>query len=95
MATVNAATLDAAKHTLFYRENAMSVVVPLPFTIITIDEDFQGYQPTSSLGLVNEKGVRRTGRNMEQVTLTRNMPLPRAAGNDNQDEFAVWFYNGI
>lgn len=95
MAVVNARTLDAVKRTLYYRENAAQVPVRLPFSIVTIDEDFQGWEPMSYLGLVNERGQRLSGSNAQSVVLTRNMRLPRPAGNDNPDKFGVWEYHGV
>ena len=95
MATVNATTLDRCKRTVFYRQNRARVKVRLPFSIVTIDEDVQFWEPQSCLGLVNEKGQRLSGANSDEVRLPRNMPLPRPGGNENPDRFCVWGYYGI
>jgi hypothetical protein len=94
MGTVNGRTLDNCKRTLFYRQNANGVLVRLPFSIVTIDEDQQFWEPMSYLG-VSPKGERLAGSNHDQVILPRNMALPRPPAGQNPDKYAAWLYYGV
>lgn len=94
MATINAGTIDKAARTSFYRTNKSGGLVKLPFELVTIDHDFQYYEPLSSLR-VSPTGETQKGTQAGVVYLDRNMPLPRATRSVDQDKFAVWAYYGV
>ena len=94
MAVVNGYTLKRLKRTHFFRVNEKEVPVQLPFDLITIDEDFQGYQPVTYRGRT-EKGDAMDGSADGAVFLNRNMPLPRPPQGQNADKFVVWAYYGV
>jgi hypothetical protein len=95
MANVNGRTLDMVSRTHYYRVNEKGVVVQFPFDLITIDADFQAYQPVTYRGRT-EKGDAIKGSSDGAVFLDRNMALPRPNdGRTNPDKVAVWLYHGV
>jgi hypothetical protein len=94
MASITAATLDKVQRTTFYRLNAGNVPVQLPFDLLTIDGDFQGYQPITYRGRT-EKGDAIKGTAADAVFLARNLRLPRPAEGQNPDRYGVWEYHGV
>ncbi len=100
MAAINSTTLNAMKRTLFYRlnqkkqEDKEPVPVPLPFDLVTIDEDFQAYEPVL-LSRIDAKGNRQVGTAAAAVYLPRAQALPRPPAKGDVRQYAVWSYYGI
>jgi hypothetical protein len=86
MATVNSATILKAERTLFFRINQAGVPVQLPFDIVTIDKDFQAYEPVTCR--YNDKGQTMPGTATGATYTRNNRALP--VGDD-----PCWSYYGI
>lgn len=88
MAVIDQGTLNSRAVTLFYRVNQRGVPVLLPFRIVTIDSDFQAYEP-GWVGTSIDTGSMQFGVATDAVYLTSNTPLPLPP------QVAVWAYYGI
>lgn len=86
MATMSAYTLDRRERTLFFRLNAQNVPIQLPFDLVTIDKDFQAFEPMANR--ISDKGLFAAGPVTGAVYLRSNLRLP--IGED-----PVWSYYGI
>lgn len=75
MATINSTTLQACARTMFYRLNLRGIPIRLPFELITIDADFQAYEPQSFFRVTPE-GRTSDGALTDAVYLTNNRALP-------------------
>ena len=88
-------TYDRASRTRFIRVNLAQVPILLPFDLVIVDSNLTFYEPLSSCFFLNERGQRLRGQYTGVVTLEDNRPLPRVAGNRQQDTSGVWSYYGI
>jgi hypothetical protein len=94
MAAITSTTLDRVERTLFFRVNKQQVPLQLPWDLVTIDYDFQAYEPVSTRVALN--GARQRGVIAGAVYLQRAQGVPRPApGTKNPDAFPVFFYGGI
>lgn len=94
MATINAGTIDSVRRTLYYRVNRDNVPVQLPYTLCTIDYDFQYWEPAPLVSL-SDKGIRQRGTASGAVFLDRNAPQPQPPPNISNEKYSPWAYYGF
>lgn len=94
MATINATTIDNVRRTLFYRTNKGGVPVQLPFTLCTIDYDFQYYEPMP-LERVTASGRRQRGWAGEVVYVERESAMPLPTAPMRVEQWSVFEYHGF
>jgi hypothetical protein len=85
-------TLDNMERLLFFEQVAPNALRQLPFELVTIDHEFQAYQPLS-LAWMDSRGRQRRGKITGMVVLKKNQALPIPARED-RGQFAVWEFQG-
>lgn len=93
MATVNSRTLDQMQRITYFVKTSANGLVQLPFELVTIDADFQAYQPLPGT-VRDERGKPRRGRVVGSVILDKSLSLPRAPAGKRQDAYGVWEFRG-
>lgn len=90
---INRKTLDAARHTMVFRQTTDGGLIDLHFDLVNLDgQTF--YQPVWP-GRMLEDGTRQRGVFTAPLILDQNRELPFAASPSEalgKGQFATWFY---
>ena len=89
MAVINTETLDNRKRVQYFIKTRQGGLQQLPFELVTIDHDFQAYEPIDLTTRDLNHRLRR-GQLAGVVILDRNVSLPQSDGRTPQEQFGVF-----